>query len=70
SLPWATGLVAIAGAAALLLLAQYAGYASRRHRLTRTSWRGLRLRMSGSAWRYAGKSFGYWLLVIATLGIA
>lgn len=70
SLPWASAFVTIAGAAALLLLAQYASYASRRYRLTRTSWRGLRLRMTGSAWTYALTSFGYWLLVIATIGIA
>jgi len=53
-----------------LLLGQFAVYAGRRYRLTRTSFRGLRLRMTGSAWAFAFRAFGLWLLVIATLGLA
>ncbi|AVO43897.1 hypothetical protein C6569_01775 [Phreatobacter cathodiphilus] len=53
-----------------LLLGQFAVYAGRRYRLTRTSFRGLRLRMTGSAWSYAFKAFGLWLLVILSLGLA
>lgn len=53
-----------------LLLGQFAVYAGRRYRLTRTSFRGLRLRMTGSAWSYAFKAFGLWLVVIVTLGLA
>lgn len=53
-----------------LLLGQFAVYAGRRYRLTRTSFRGLRLRMTGSAWSYAFKAFGLWLIVIVTLGLA
>lgn len=53
-----------------LLLGQFAVYAGRRYRLTRTSFRGLRLRMTGSAWAYAFRAFGLWLIVIATLGLA
>lgn len=53
-----------------LLLGQFAVYAGRRYRLTRTAFRGLRLRMTGSAWAYAFKAFGLWLVVIATLGLS
>lgn len=53
-----------------LLLGQFAVYAGRRYRLTRTSFRGLRLRMTGSAWAYAFRAFGMWLGVLATLGLA
>ncbi|MBN8943065.1 MAG: DUF898 family protein [Rhizobiales bacterium] len=68
-LPSAETFITLAVAAAVLFLAQYAAYASRRYRLTRTSWRGLRLRMTGSAWTYAVRSFGFWLLAIVTLGL-
>lgn len=69
-LPSAESVVTIAVTLILLFLGQYAVYASRRYRLARTSWRGLRLRMTGSAWTYAVKAFGLWLLTIVTLGIA
>ena len=69
-LPSAESVVTIGVTFILLFLGQYAVYASRRYRLARTSWRGLRLRMTGSAWAYAIKAFGLWLLVIVTLGIA
>jgi uncharacterized membrane protein YjgN (DUF898 family) len=54
---------------AYTLLGQFAVYAGRRYRLTRTSFRGLRLRMTGSAWAYAFKAFGLWILVILSLGL-
>ena len=54
----------------LIFLGQFAAYAGRRYRLARTAWRGLRLRMTGSAWAYAAKAFGLSLIVIATLGLA
>ena len=69
-LPSAESVVTIAVTFILLFLGQYAVYASRRYRLARTSFRGLRLRMTGSAWTYAAKAFGLWLLTIVTLGIA
>lgn len=68
-LPSAQWVVSIGLTAILLFLSQYAVYASRRYRLTRTAWRGLRLRMTGSAWSYAIKAFGLLLLAIVTLGI-
>ncbi|QCI66223.1 DUF898 family protein [Phreatobacter stygius] len=69
-LPQAQWVVSIGLTFILLFLGQYAVYASRRYRLTRSSWRGLRLRMTGSAWRYAAKGFGLFVLVILSLGIA
>jgi len=68
-LPSAQWVVSIGLTAILLFLSQYAVYASRRYRLTRTAWRGLRLRMTGSAWSYAIKAFGLLILAIVTLGI-
>ncbi len=53
-----------------LLLVQYGAYRSRRYRLTRTVWRGLRFDQTGSAWAYAGLSFGWILATILTLGLA
>ncbi|EAR20690.1 YjgN family protein [Nitrococcus mobilis] len=47
-----------------------ARYASRRYRLTRTRYRGIRFGLQGSAWRYGMFAFGYGLLVIVTLGLA
>lgn len=52
-----------------LLLVQYGAYRSRRYRLTRTFWRGLRFDQKGSAWRYAAMSFGWTLLTMLTLGL-
>jgi uncharacterized membrane protein YjgN (DUF898 family) len=52
-----------------LFLVQYGAYRSRRYRLTRTVWRGLRFDQRGSAFAYAGLSF-LWLFPVAlTLGL-
>jgi uncharacterized membrane protein YjgN (DUF898 family) len=55
---------------AILYLSMVAIYAAQRYRLTRTSWRGIRGGMSGSAWSYGFKALGYNLLASATLGLA
>ncbi|MDP2801833.1 MAG: DUF898 family protein [Phreatobacter sp.] len=69
-LPQAEIVVTVVVFVLYLLLGQFAVYAGRRYRLTRTAFRGLRLRMTGSAWSYAFKAFGLWILVILTLGLA
>jgi uncharacterized membrane protein YjgN (DUF898 family) len=53
-----------------LLLVQYGAFRSRRYRLTRTFWRGLRFDQTGSAWGYAWRSLGWAALVVVTLGLA
>jgi uncharacterized membrane protein YjgN (DUF898 family) len=68
--PAAEGVISVAVILILIFLGQFAVYAGRRYRLTRTSWRGLRLRMTGSALTYAAKAFGLSLVAIATLGLA
>ena len=68
------GLVgALSGVLAFVLLAllgQFAVYRARRYRLTRTIFRGVRLYQTGSAWRYAFTSAFWWVLTIATVGLA
>ncbi len=59
----------VAFAFLFLLLVQYGAYRSRRYRLTRTVWRGLRFDQTGSAWAYAGLSFAWLLPTILTLGL-
>ena len=54
----------------LALLGQFAVYRARRYRLTRTIFRGVRLYQTGSAWRYAFTSALWWVLIIATAGLA
>jgi uncharacterized membrane protein YjgN (DUF898 family) len=54
---------------AVLYLSLVAIYAAQRYRLTRTSWRGIRGGMSGSAWTYGLRALGYNLLLAMTLGI-
>lgn len=66
--PLAAALQALAGPA-FFLLVQYGFYRSRRYRLTRTVWRGLRFDQRGSPWIYALKSFGWLLVVVLTLGL-
>jgi uncharacterized membrane protein YjgN (DUF898 family) len=41
----------------LYVFGQYAAYRARRYRATRTIFRGVRFWMTGSAWRYAGRTF-------------
>lgn len=48
----------------------YAGYRSRRFRLSRTLWRGIRFQQSGNAWAYAFKRFMWTIVTIITLGLA
>ena len=48
----------------------YAGYRSRRFRLSRTLWRGIRFQQSGNAWVYAFKRFVWTIATIVTLGLA
>jgi uncharacterized membrane protein YjgN (DUF898 family) len=70
----ASGLVgALSGVAAFLLLAlfgHFAIYRARRYRLTRTVFRGLRLHQTGSAWLYAVYSMLWWVVTLATFGLA
>ncbi|MGL4243350.1 MAG: YjgN family protein [Beijerinckiaceae bacterium] len=65
----AGNIVTAIGLLALALLAQYGAYRSRRFRLTRTLWRGLRFDQSGSAWRYALVSFAWFIATVATAGL-
>jgi uncharacterized membrane protein YjgN (DUF898 family) len=51
-------------------LVQYGAYRSRRYRLTRTTWRGLRFDLKGSARIYALKSLGWGFVSLITLGLA
>ena len=48
----------------------YAGYRSRRFRLSRTLWRGIRFQQSGNAWVYAFKRFMWTIVTIVTLGLS
>ncbi len=52
------------------LITPYALFRRRRYLLTRTSWRGVRFHMQGSAWRYVGAWIFWTILSIITLGIA
>ncbi|WP_057463114.1 DUF898 family protein [Pseudovibrio sp. POLY-S9] len=52
------------------LLTPYALFRRRRYLLTRTSWRGIRFHMQGSAWRYVGVWLFWTILSVITLGIA
>jgi len=54
---------------AFMYLVYIATYRAQRYRLTRTSWRGIRGGMSGSAITFANKAFLYMLLTIVTLGV-
>jgi uncharacterized membrane protein YjgN (DUF898 family) len=54
----------------LFAFGQFAVYRSRRYRLTRTVWRGVRFWMTGSGWSYAGRSIAWGLLLLPTLGLA
>jgi len=54
----------------LTLFGQFAIYRARRYRLTRTVFRGVRLHQTGSAWVYALYSMAWWIITIATLGLA
>jgi uncharacterized membrane protein YjgN (DUF898 family) len=50
------------------VLMNFAVYASRRYRFSRSTWRGIRFAMNGSAWDYSWAAIGYGLLNGVTLG--
>ncbi len=54
----------------LYVFGQYAAYRARRYRATRTIFRGVRFWMTGSAWRYAGRTFLWDLATLFSLGLA
>jgi uncharacterized membrane protein YjgN (DUF898 family) len=56
--------------ALLAFLGQFAIYRARRYRLTRTVYRGVRFRQTGSAWRYAVCALFWWSMTILTFGLA
>lgn len=59
----------ILGFLLLAFLGQFAIYRARRYRLTRTVYRGIRFRQTGSAWRYALCALFWWGMIILTLGL-
>ncbi len=65
----AANVVTLAGLTVLAVLAQYGAYRSRRYRLTRTVWRGLRFDQKGSAWTYAFVSLLWFAATCASLGL-
>jgi uncharacterized membrane protein YjgN (DUF898 family) len=54
----------------LYALSQYAAYRARTYRATRTTFRGLRFWMDGSAWAYARRAALWDLATVLTLGLA
>jgi uncharacterized membrane protein YjgN (DUF898 family) len=62
----AGNILTMAGLAVLAVLAQYGAYRSRRFRLSRTLWRGVRFDQKGSAWGYAARSAAWGLAAVAT----
>jgi uncharacterized membrane protein YjgN (DUF898 family) len=54
---------------AFVFLVQYGAFRSRRYRLTRTVWRGVRFDQTGSAAGYALRSMGWFLATIVTGGL-
>ncbi len=57
-------------AGVFVFLVQFAVYRARRYRLSRTEWRGIRGRQTGSAANYAARTFLLLLLMGATLWLA
>ncbi len=55
--------------AAFVFLVQYGAFRSRRYRLTRTVWRGIRFDQTGSAAMFALKSMGWMVLTLLSAGI-
>jgi uncharacterized membrane protein YjgN (DUF898 family) len=45
-----------------------ARYWMRRYQLSRTRWRGIRMGLAGSGWRFAAASWGWWALQVLSLG--
>jgi uncharacterized membrane protein YjgN (DUF898 family) len=67
--PMAGTIAQFATLAVILPLIPFAIWGSRRYLLSRTSWRGIRLRLDGSAGPYAKVFFLGYLLTIVTLGV-
>ena len=65
----AEGLMRPVFGAIFVFLVQYGAFRSRRYRLTRTVWRGLRFNQTGSAVGYALRSIGWFLATGLTLGL-
>jgi uncharacterized membrane protein YjgN (DUF898 family) len=63
------GLVQGLFALAFVFLVQYGAFRSRRYRLTRTVWRGVRFDQTGSAAGYALRSMGWFLATMVTGGL-
>lgn len=55
---------------AIVPLGFWAQYRARRYILARTSWRGIRFGAEPGAWSYMLRAMGWWLLTLATLGLA
>lgn len=55
---------------ALFVFLQVALFRSRRYRLSRTAWRGIRAGQTGSTWHYLGLYLGYGVLTVITLSLA
>jgi uncharacterized membrane protein YjgN (DUF898 family) len=53
-----------------VFLVQYGAYRSRRYRLTRTLWRGIRFDQTGSALAFGLKSLGWIVLTLLSAGLA
>ncbi|MCJ2092871.1 DUF898 domain-containing protein [Methylobacterium sp. J-072] len=60
----------VVGVVVLFVLGQFALYRGRRYRAARTLWRGIRLGQDGSGLVYAALAAGWWIVVLATLGLA
>lgn len=63
------GIVGLIQAVVILFLIQVAIFRARRYRLTRTRWRGIRGGQSGSAFIYALRSMGLYILTGLSLGV-
>lgn len=66
--PFAVTIAAVALYALLLVLIGVAIFLARRYQLSRTMWRGVRFRQTGSAWAYGFSVIGYGILTGLTLG--
>jgi uncharacterized membrane protein YjgN (DUF898 family) len=67
--PLATGALSAAYFAFLIIFVQLVSFRARRYRLSRTAWRGIGARPTGSAWRYVGIFLLTGLIAVVTLGI-
>ncbi len=56
--------------AAVVYLVPVALYRTRRYRLSRSQWRGIRATQTGSSWLYGVMSLGFYVLTVLTLGLA